>query len=128
MTEWKGIRINAENRVDSIRINQGVVTAQNWNIPEHIGDLSELKCLTFYKDMVNGSLPESIYDLAKLERLDLSSNNITGGFSSKLGQLSNLTYISLINNTSFGGTLPKEIGALKNLYYLNMASAYLEKR
>jgi hypothetical protein len=120
MTEWKGIRINAENRVDSIRINQGVVTAQNWNIPEHIGDLSELKSLTFYKDMVNGSLPESLYDLAKLEKLDLSSNDITGGFSSKLGQLSNLTYISLINNVSFGGTLPKEIGALKNLYYLNM--------
>ena len=120
MTEWKGIRINAENRVDSIRINQGVVTAQNWNIPEHIGDLSELKSLTFYKDMVNGSLPESLYDLAKLEKLDLSSNDITGGFSSKLGQLSNLTYIALINNVSFGGTLPKEIGALKNLYYLNM--------
>ena len=121
LTEWKGIRLNVVERVDSLRLATKVITAADWTIPAEIGNLDELVHLTLGSNRVSGELPAEIYKLTRLNTLDLSNNNLSGSFTSEMGVWENMGYITMLNNKEFGGTIPAEIGKLKNLFRFNLS-------
>lgn len=123
MDTWAGIRLNTLiNRVDSLKFGTKTIKDAEWALPENIGDLTELICLSLPTNMVTGELPASIYELRKLKTLELSGNTITGGFQPEMGQWTEMTYITMLNNKDFGGTIPSEIGNLKKLFRLNLSN------
>ncbi|MED6107418.1 hypothetical protein PIB30_013775 [Stylosanthes scabra] len=95
-------------------------------IPQNIGALSKLQFLDLSTNYLNGTLPLSIANLTKVHELDVSRNDITGildpllfpdsSDDPKTGLISirNL----LFQDTLLGGTLPNEIGNIKNLTLL----------
>jgi hypothetical protein len=56
-----------------------------------------------------------------VSRLSFFDNSLTGSIPPELGNLKNLSYLSLASN-SFTGTIPKELGNLTKLISLNLAA------
>ena len=80
---------------------------------------------TFSTEGLVGNLPDSIGDLTELEFLDLSGNRLSGPIPSAIGKLSLLTHLSLADN-EFEGPIPSEIGNLSNLTTLRLGDNELE--
>lgn len=115
----------------------------NGEIPEEIGNLTQMGYLALGENNFSGTIPESIYNLTKLVSLFLSSNQLTGGISSSIGNLTELRILSLEQNqlsgplpeaignctklediylftNKFSGSIPSSIGNLKNLRNLEL--------
>jgi Leucine-rich repeat (LRR) protein len=70
--------------------------------------------------MFGGKLNPSLLDLKYLNYLDLSYNNFSGTQIPKfLGSMESLRYLNL-SNAGFGGVIPHQLGNLSNLQYLNL--------
>jgi len=52
--------------------------------------------------------------------INMSSNNLTGSIPKELGSLTNLKYLDLDNN-KLSGSIPKELGSLENLMELEVS-------
>ncbi|KAL1324776.1 MDIS1-interacting receptor like kinase 2-like [Arachis ipaensis] len=95
-------------------------------IPQNIGVLSKLQFLDLSTNYLNGTLPLSIANLTQVHELDLSRNDITGildpllfpdsSDDPKRGLISIRKL--LFQDTHLSGTLPNEIGNIKNLTVL----------
>lgn len=131
---WKGVAvedIDGEKRVVALRLGAFNLEGE---IPEELGLLSELRALNLqWNQRLEGSIPEELFDLKKLEVLNLRMTAITGELSPKIGQLTELDTLNLAtfsfaqgvypyvrNKVIIRGELPKEIGQLKKLRYLDL--------
>ena len=88
------------------------------NIPQRIGQLSNLKCLFLLSDQLN-NIPGKISQLSNLESLIIVSDQLTE-LPSEIGQLSNLE--TLMIATSQPLEIPTEIDNLTNLKNLSIQS------
>ncbi|KAM5550835.1 putative LRR receptor-like serine/threonine-protein kinase [Rosa sericea] len=92
------------------------------SIPSSLGNLTELTILHLPGNNLNGSIPSSLGECHELLDLDLSQNNLDGRIPQQL--LTGLLSLSISLNLStnhFTGSLPVEIGKLKNLAALDVS-------
>ncbi|KAF5808364.1 putative leucine-rich repeat-containing, plant-type, leucine-rich repeat domain superfamily [Helianthus annuus] len=74
------------------------------------------------KQRLKGDISRSLLDLKQLKHLDLSCNDFRGIQVPKfIGSLQNLKYLNL-SNSKFGGTIPPQLGNLSNLNVLCLGS------
>ncbi|KAK9230233.1 hypothetical protein WN944_023200 [Citrus x changshan-huyou] len=114
-------------------------------IPDTIGELKNLQQLSLYNNSLQGSIPSSLGNLTKLVELPLSYNNLQGNIPSSLGncqilrmfnasrnkltgalphQLLSITTLTLsldLSNNLLNGSLPLQVGNLKNLVKLDIS-------
>lgn len=134
LDEWKGVKVeevNGERRVVELRLGANNLRGR---IPTVLGVLTELRVLDLkYNYHLIGEIPEELYDLRELKRLNLRFTSITGTLSPKIGQWSRMDSLSLRtspwahnavdytpNKSVMTGELPKEIGQLKELVFLDL--------
>ncbi len=119
------------------------------NLPESLGNLTELSLINLSYNSLSGSIPVSAGNLAKLAALDLGVNSLTGNIPPGLGnilslryiflhynsltgavppELGNLTYLRLLKlgNNELSGSIPPELGNLSSLQYLTLYKNRLE--
>ena len=117
-------------------------------IPDSIGDLSNLTVLSLGQTYISGSVPQAIskltslwfldletlnlkgnlsflYNLTKLKYLHLLSNEITGEIPVDIGEWCPNLIELLVPNNKLSGYLPKSIGKMKKLAVLNVEKNYL---
>jgi hypothetical protein len=100
-------------------------------IPESIGNLTNLNLLWLKHNQLTGPIPSTIGNLTQLGEdldggvddyqpgLDLSYNELTGEIPSSIGNLTNLATLVLEYN-QLTGPLPPEIGYMSSLVTLNL--------
>lgn len=148
--QWEGVKtavVNGKRRV--VKLNLGNMNLRG-NLPEEIGNLTELKWINLSANWyLSGKIPESFYKLTQLEVWKMQYTIITGELSPAIGNLTKLDTLDLwtsnyemldnYNHINFpdpkdpsyfdyqkpnkyklSGNLPKEIGKLKNLRYLDL--------
>ena len=93
-------------------------------IPDAVGDLTNLDTLYLYRNQLVGEIPNSLRNLNKLERLYLYDNQLSGEIPAWLGDLTSLLLLILHDN-DFSGEIPGELGSLNNLYYLYLSGNQL---
>ncbi|KAG2657064.1 hypothetical protein PVAP13_1KG116300 [Panicum virgatum] len=89
-------------------------------IPPAIGNLTKLSRLHLDGNTLNGSIPSSLFG-CPLEKLDLSHNSLVGPIPQELFLISTLSDYMHIQNNQLTGTLPIELGNLKNLGTLDFS-------
>ena len=124
-TDWTGVRINAQGRVDSIVVAASVIpaTVTNAYLPESIGDLTELRWLAWAGNATSrltGPIPDGIGKLTKLIRLTLTTHAFTGSIPDGIGNLTEMINISMANST-ITGAVPASIGNLTKLTDINLS-------
>lgn len=124
INEWPGIAVNDEGRVVELVISNGTVTTTEWEIPESLQKLTELKKLQIIGSQLVGAIPDFIWDLSKLEDLRFNTNSKLTGNISKIAQLTNLVSF-FMNGTAITGPIPASIGQLKKLETLNISKTGL---
>ncbi len=110
VSTWYGIGVDANNRVDSIRLNSG----SSGNIPSSLGNLSDLYYLNFANNNFFGGVPSSLGNLSRLQTLNFVGNQLTDTLPASLGNLTNLTFLDFANN-KLSGTIPSSLGSLTKL-------------
>lgn len=73
------------------------------------GKLAVLEWLSFYKNKLGGEIPQEIGNLSNLRTLDLEDNMLTGGTPRTIGNLTMLNSLSFYKN-KLGGEILQEIG------------------
>ncbi|WP_286911149.1 carbohydrate binding domain-containing protein, partial [Maribacter sp. UBA6511] len=106
ISTWAGITLNTEGRVRTLILDSRNLTGE---IPNEIGNLTELEWIDLGRNNLTGEIPEQFGNLLKLERLNLRTNQLTGNVPSELGNLSNLE-ILLLNSNNLTGALPIDLG------------------
>jgi len=69
------------------------------------------------------SLPNNLLEDTSITELDISNNQISGSLPSQIGQLKNLRTLNASNNNFTG--IPAEIGQLSNLEIINFSNNQL---
>ncbi|CAN1159121.1 MDIS1-interacting receptor like kinase 2 [Linum perenne] len=89
-------------------------------IPATIGLLSKLQFLDLSTNYLTGTIPVSIANLTRVTELDISRNDINGTLDPRLFAGSGLASLRnlLLETTGLGGSIPEEIGNLRNLSVL----------
>ncbi|WVZ77338.1 hypothetical protein U9M48_025217 [Paspalum notatum var. saurae] len=90
-------------------------------IPSIIGNLTNLSILNLYGNTLNGTIPSSLIG-CPLQSLDLSQNSLIGTIPKELFLINTLSNYMYIQNNILTGTLPVELGNLKNLGTLDFSS------
>ncbi|XP_030929427.1 receptor-like protein EIX2 [Quercus lobata] len=87
----------------------------------------EAQLQTYERSVFSGKINPSLLDLKHLIYLDLSYNDFGGAHIPKfLGSMGSLRYLNL-SNAGFGGLIPHQLRNLSNLHYLNLGgSAYYD--
>jgi Leucine-rich repeat (LRR) protein/tRNA A-37 threonylcarbamoyl transferase component Bud32 len=94
-------------------------------IPSTLGNLTNLKHLSFYFNQIIGPIPSTLGNLTNLKYLSLASNQINGPIPSTLDNLTTLKYLSLASN-QINGSIPSTIGHLTNLKVLSLHSNQID--
>lgn len=91
-------------------------------IPAQLGELAHLTVLELNINELTGSIPPAICNLDQLLELDVSYNQLTGVLPSTIGNLQQLEQLVLTSNDGLSGTLPPQLGALRNLTEIYLGS------
>ncbi|OMO62510.1 hypothetical protein COLO4_33048 [Corchorus olitorius] len=75
------------------------------NIPDEIGELTELHSLNLSHNLLTGHIPTTLKNLKNLESLDLSHNSLTGQIPLEIVQIDTLQYFSVAFN-NLSGRIP----------------------
>ena len=89
-------------------------------IPEWIGELTNLAQLSINSNRYSGEIPESIGNLKQLTWLSLYENSLSGEIPASIGNLVNLEHLEL-NTNQLSGEIPASIGNLTGLLELYLA-------
>jgi Leucine-rich repeat (LRR) protein len=90
-------------------------------IPSSLGNLTKLTKLLISENIFDGSIPTSLGNCQNLLQLHLYSNNLNGTIPKQvIGLPSSLISVDMSHN-SLMGTLPFEVGYLKNLEELDLS-------
>mmetsp|Transcript_5418 Transcript_5418/g.11775 ORF Transcript_5418/g.11775 Transcript_5418/m.11775 type:complete len:912 (+) Transcript_5418:64-2799(+) len=108
--------------------------ALSGQVPVQLGDLISLRRLQLSGNFFEGQLPGALGRLEMLEELDLSFNWLSSTIPAEYGNMISLASLSLNSNYNdndgyftwgIKGTLPSELGELKNLQHINLSDNYL---
>ncbi|CAK9173794.1 unnamed protein product [Ilex paraguariensis] len=91
------------------------------NIPDEIGNLSNLPYLTLNGNDLTGFIPATVRELLKLQTLSLEGNRIRGSIPENLCNLKNLAYLGLSRN-NLSASIPACLGNITSLRYLHLSS------
>lgn len=109
---WYGITCDSGNNyITEIDLHTNNLSGE---LPDSIGDLSNLTVMKLYGNSLTGSIPISIHSLTGLTFLALSDNQLSGAIPTGISSLLNLTYLSLSNNR-LTGSIPSGISNLTGL-------------
>ena len=115
LKDWYGITVDGSGSV-SVNLYQNNLSG---NIPESIGNLTNLRSLDLGYNQLSGSIPESISNLTSLVNLRLYNNQLTGSIPESISNLTNLEILYLYNN-QLTGNIPESIGNLTSLRILDL--------
>jgi len=96
-------------------------------IPIGLGDIKNLKVISFSDNKINGIVPEALGKLKSLERLELADNQIQGGLPAAIGELSNLSVLVLAENR-LTGNFPTTVFSLPGLRVLQLQNNDFDKK
>uniref|UniRef100_A0A0D9XTB5 Receptor kinase-like protein Xa21 n=1 Tax=Leersia perrieri TaxID=77586 RepID=A0A0D9XTB5_9ORYZ len=91
-------------------------------IPLTLGNLTELNILQLKSNAFSSSIPSIFKNLTKLSALSLASNNFTGQIPSEVFSIVSLSDGLDISNNKLEGSIPQQIGNLKNLIMFDASS------
>ncbi|XP_073024376.1 uncharacterized protein [Primulina eburnea] len=95
------------------------------SIPSELGSLTQLQVFFAWDNELEGIIPATLSGCKSLQALDLSRNTLTGSLPPSLFQLKNLTKLLCIFNDTrkmhISGSLPPEIGDCKSLTRLRLS-------
>ncbi|KAI9075420.1 hypothetical protein K1719_042615 [Acacia pycnantha] len=90
------------------------------SIPKEIGNLQQLKTLSFYQNKLSESIPSEIFNISTLIVLSLQDNSLSGSLPSDFGYgLSNLKILYLWGN-KLSGSIPNTISNASKLTVLEL--------
>ena len=124
LSTWHGVFTAADGRVTQLYLFSNELSGE---IPEELGNLSNLEELYLFNNELTGEIPEELGSLTHLEELFLHGNRLSEEIPEELGDLSNLLYLYL-NNNQLTGTIPEELGDLSNLRRLDLFNNELTGR
>lgn len=84
-------------------------------VPHYIGQMSSPETLDLSINNLIGSIPNNVGNLSRLSYLDLSYNYLVGTIPREITHLVGLYVLSTSHNFFMSGSLPQEIGRLRNL-------------
>ncbi|GAB4847414.1 hypothetical protein Ancab_026471 [Ancistrocladus abbreviatus] len=110
-SNWDGVsRINSRVTSMDLSYNKGLTG----NLPQNIGELTQLETLILDGCGFSGSIPDSVGSLPQLFFLSLSSNSFSGNIPPSIGKLSNLYWLDLTDN-QLTGSIPVSNGTTPGL-------------
>jgi len=123
---WEGVRVE-NNRVVKLYLNSPYYDTPKGltgSLPVELSNLTGLRELFLYNNLLSGPLPETLSALVNLELLDLSKNQFTGPLPSSWSSLTKLVDLNLSRN-QLTGTLPPNWSSLRNILYVNLEFNHL---
>ena len=96
LNTWHGVTTDSNGRVTRLYIRLNNLVGQ---IPDELGDLSELEYLDLRSNYLNGQIPSSLGNLNQLTFLSLHTNQLTGPIPDALGNLKNLEFVRFAGNS-----------------------------
>ena len=93
---WHGVTTDTDGRVTRLDIRLNNLVGQ---IPDELGDLSELEYLDLRSNYLNGQIPSSLGNLNQLTFLSLHTNQLRGPIPDALGNLKNLELVRFAGNS-----------------------------
>ncbi|CAH9075463.1 unnamed protein product [Cuscuta epithymum] len=124
LCKWSGIACNGEGTVFEINLPHAGLSG---NL-DHL-NFTLFATLTRFNISWNnftGSIPSSIGDSSSsLVSLDLSNNMLSGTIPPQIGNLRELKYLTLFNN-NIAGVVPYQIGNLQKVWFLDLGANFLE--
>ncbi|KAK3009915.1 hypothetical protein RJ639_011485 [Escallonia herrerae] len=100
---------------------QIVINNISGKIPPSIGNITGLSLVDAADNMLEGSIPAELGNCTKLQALDLGSNRLTGVIPKQVIGISSLTLHLYLDLNEFTGSLPSQVGNLKNLGVLSIS-------
>ncbi|CAN1187577.1 Probable LRR receptor-like serine/threonine-protein kinase At3g47570 [Linum perenne] len=91
------------------------------DIPSSIGNLTRLIEVSISSNHLQGQIPVSIGNCKELLMLHLARNNLSGVIPSQLMSLASLSRFLGLEHNKFSGSIPVEVGGLKNLGSLDLS-------
>ena len=96
------------------------------NIPRSLSFCHNMEMLDLSHNKLSGSTPKNVIShFDKLTSLYLQQNSFTGSLPSDVGRLKNLNEL-LVSNNNFSVEIPAELGSCLVLEYLKVARNYLQ--